>query len=201
MKKTLFILIPLIACVLLKSCALLGIIPSFAGKPKEFTATYTGKSTGLNKLININGFYFHPYSYVDTIWGSNTKYRLETVNSMSVYMFYEDGIFWNQNIRADSMSLDSISKYITPKYKTMLNNTFDWGSYSINKLHTIEIQQIDYSFQLGSIVRKPTFEIISKDSIFEIPSNRIYVFHPLATRVDSTNWLLNKKWFWKKDSY
>lgn len=105
-------------------------------------------------------------------------------------MFYKDGLICRTFANPLELFRDNLDK----SYNT-------WGTYSINK-DTIKCQFVsDDGLMVGVSVYKSIYIIKDKNIIVEFISKDIqkqYSFHPLENRIDSTNWLLKKKWFYKK---
>lgn len=160
-------------------------------KPKSFTHLYDGKYTGIDTMININGYYVNDYT--DCPIGVS-GYKI---------MFYENGIFC-------ATSADDIQNYFLADGKYRPES---WGSYFLVG-DTIKGQTINKG-PIDDIARTTTweFKINSKNTITLLKRERddhlqspsrdlcLFAFYPLESRIDSTNWLLKKKWFWVKGYY
>lgn len=181
MKKT-YIIIAIAG--ILSSCT---IVSKFI-KPKSFTYLYDGKYTGIDTMINIKGYYV------------NDSFDCPIGIVTSKVMFYEDGIFC-------ATTADDIKNYLSSDGKYRVEN---WGSYYLVG-DTIKGQTINKG-PIDDIARTTTweFKINSKNKITILKRERddhlqspsrdlcLFTFHPLENRIDSTNWLLKKKWFYKK---
>lgn len=170
MKKYLIILG---LCIVLFSCGLF--------KPSGFKYKYTGKYTGLDTLIFIDGY----YKSVERQSIYDDKYH-------SALMFYRDGIVC---FSSTTNLLKSFRDGIYPP---------GWGTYRIYG-DTIRSQIIPIeSTQNGAPISKSMYIILSDTTIAEIDREGkkvLHTFYPLEERIDSTNWLLKKKWFWEKEAY
>ncbi|MDH6354069.1 hypothetical protein M2132_000391 [Dysgonomonas sp. PH5-45] len=139
-------------------------------KPIGFKYKYDGKYTGIDTLINIEGYYYDGGSHY--------------------IMFYSDGLASSYSHRMD----------------TITHRSPVWGNYVLSK-DTIKFQKVvDNGLMTDIGVDMVYFIILSPKEIKEIypayKGEREYSFHPLENRIDSTNWLLKKKWFWKdKNAY
>lgn len=148
-------------------------------KPKQFIYPYDGENTGLDSLINIDGYY-SKLGYADKI-----------------LLFYRDGIFISNNFRDTAFASKKIVKVDT------LKNSYEHSWYKglhgryIIKDDSILAQDIVYTFTDGSNAYTNKYKIISKDTIFDTLEKKTYVFHSLPNRIDSANWLFKKKWFYK----
>lgn len=159
-------------------------------KPKSFTYFYDGKYTGIDTMINIKGYYMN--DSFDCPMSVTPK-----------LMFYEDGVF------CETIA-DDIINYLSSDGKYRAES---WGSYFLVG-DTIKGQTINKG-PIDDIARTTTweFKINSKNTITLLKRERddhlqspsrdlcLFTFHPLENRIDSTNWLLKKKWFWKKGYY
>jgi len=172
-------------------------------KPSGFSYKYDGQSTGLDTLININGYYRSEYPMV-------SRFNYEFENDYS-FIFFNNGLVcctW----------MDPIM--IFTNYNNKYNNKPLWGSYRLFN-DTIRIQllgdadpaqkYISTSYYEFIIKNKTTIEFTENNSSkinyndnekwgYELnEKNRVFNFHPLETRIDSTTWLFKKKWFYKKE--
>lgn len=168
---------------MLFTCLFLGVL--VGRTPKNFTYKYDGKYTGIDTLINIDGYYLQE----DDIYG----------HPPSKMMFYRDGLFCTTN--GDPI------KYFQ---KEKLKYAIDWGRYYIVG-DTIKLQVIQDRGLMDKVgCHSIQYLIISKTELVSLmyptgsDPDRIkkermkkYTFQPLESRLDSTNWLLKKKWFRK----
>lgn len=104
MKKYLYIIILVSACF---SCAT---------APKNFTYRYTGEQTGLDKLIDIEGYYVSQH-------GCDTSFY-------SVYMFYPDGLF---TIATTSTISEELIACFMQGGNSRLSRYPTWGIYKIEE--------------------------------------------------------------------
>ncbi|MFR9166178.1 MAG: hypothetical protein ACLVKO_08200 [Dysgonomonas sp.] len=177
MKKILFFVIVVTIC----SCT----IPKRLFNPSGgFTYKYDGQYTGLDTLLNIQGYYIYPTSIVNV---GQSNYNVK---------FFLNGLYCS-SLSNDSINMfDDNSSYIY------------WGRYILSG-DTIKVQVVDDEGLLGGIrTIYVSYQIVSKDLIkrlnsFEKPeSTMIYQFKPTMPDPFLPDcWLLKKKWFWKKGYY
>lgn len=157
-------------------------------KPSDFKYAYDGKYTGIDSLLFVNGYFLS-----EAIHSKDPYDRSETYSTI---MFYRDGLVCSvpfNNIPRILGVLKGEDEY-EPKM---------WGNYKIIK-DTVLVQLIsNWDISFGSGAGFVNFIINSKDKIElwntnDSTSRLVYKFHPLENRIDSTNWLLKKKWFYKK---
>ena len=167
------ILITCIFIITIYSCG------TFYSKPAGFKYKYDGAYTGLDTIINTNGYYMSRESSPSV--NNSRKYNN--------YIFYTDGLVCYLNDNNPHKSF---------KERSVIPGS--WGRYIISK-DTIKCQFIINHGVMGGIaLGKVDFLIINNSLIKEMDdSNPEYVFNRLDTKIDSTNWLLKKKWFYKKD--
>jgi len=179
MKKTTGLLLTVL--LLFSSCSI--IVTWF--KPKGFTYLYDGKYTGIDTLLNIDG-YFYSDSTHNTV------------------LFYRDGTVAISSLPKNKEFFDKENKnkfFYTPR----------WGRYRLYgdtvKTQTIlnfgGMESMRTGFNTYVIKSKNEIEYYSrtqKDStfIYRIP---LY-FHPYSNRLDSAHyWVEKRKWFWDKEAY
>lgn len=179
------ILLFIIGTALLISCSSL--------KPRGFTNTFEDKYTGLDTLINIEGYY-------------SSKKELGDNDFFSIYMFYSNGIFVRTGV---TMIIPEVIESFTGKYPDC--RFIDWGTYRINKdtihaelivtdgwLYRPETVKIDYIILPDPILpkEKTTGYVVKDDSLHYMA---IGEFHPLESKRDYKDcpWL-KKKWFYKR---
>jgi hypothetical protein len=157
--------------------------------PRGFTQKYNAQYTGLDTLINLKGYYSTEYPYGET--------------SPQSFVFFKSGLV----IRG---AHDFKDPYMPIGNR---HSSFAWGTYTIDR-DIVMIQTIsDGGFMEGQYIASYKFKIKSKNTIVLLPKytknddniennkDYIYNFHNLDQDVDSTNWLLKKKWFWTKDAW
>ena len=171
--------------------------------PKNFTYRYTGENTGLDKLIDINGYYISQH-------GCDSAFY-------SMYMFYPDGLF---TIATTSKISDELIDCFEKGGKSNICRYPLWGTYRIEG-NLIKTQAVrtegngcvifrDYRIlpdkkivnvsdyvqpqytNLGYMENYPSFTENSCEKVAE--------FYTLESKRDSTECpLLKKKWF--RDKY
>jgi len=166
--------------------------------PEHFTLKHEDKDTGIGNFINLNGYYFP----VD----SNNEINQDIL----LYSKHERVLFYRNGIVCLPPFYPTMEVYNENYKKTSMAKTI-WGSYSFDEkeklIHTQTI--LDLGAMSSMWVVKETFKIkdsthivlvdrqIDDGKIFEV--NMEYEFVEEPNILDfSTNWLLKKKWFWKK---
>jgi len=160
----------------------------------NFTNLFDGKLTGLDSLINIDGYYH-------TIGMGTFTY--------TYYMFYRDGTFTSDFC---------VMSTNIPEDSHVVGKLPGWGHYIISgetiKTQAIVIHGEIYWFGVTApiLLTERWFKIINKDTLFEIYFNDFKkhenswswsylntkaAFHPLKSKPDSTCWLKEKSWAWK----
>lgn len=181
------ILLFIIGTALLTGCASM--------KPTGFTYTFEDRYTGLDTLINIDGYYITKKQLV----GNNFFF-------MYMYMFYSNGIFFKTNV---SEITPEVIESFTGKYTDY--RFINWGTYRINGdtihaeciftdgwLPRPEAIKIDYIILPDpDSPKENTTGVILKDDSLQYMA--IGKFHPLETKRDYRDcpWL-KRKWFHKK---
>jgi len=145
-------------------------------KPKKFTLLYDGQNTGLDKLIKINGAYYNPKENM-------------------AFLFYSDGIFINSGVLSEEHIQSSFSK--GSGWDNDKGNASIYGRYIVRG-DTIIGQEIDKTFTDKGKVYTYRFIILSENKIKSVRTNQILYFVPIENRMDSTNWMFKKDWFYKK---
>jgi len=170
---------------------------------KYFTNYYTGNYTGLDTLINLQGYYLS--SSCDPFYYTMT-------------MFYNSGlaIHW-------TISEDNVSDFAINLFQGKLRNKYAWlwwGSYVI-KDDTIKLQTDmpgSFLYPSGTFILYSDFKILPDrriqlvseylrgdswhydQKIYSTDCNKPSKFFPLETKADSTKCpLLKKKWFWNNE--
>ncbi len=187
MKKTIVWIFLIILSHALSSC--IAFERSF--RPSGFTYKYDGKYTGLDTLIDIDGYYKSVERQAEPVPNPYSQ----VVRYHSALMFYRDGLVCN-------VTSDNPWK----AFRDRLYPVSTWGTYRVYG-DTVKCQFItDLGAMRGVVVTSRVYHIVSKTEIEEIDGDRnkiMHSFYPLESRIDSTewNWLLNKKWFWDADAY
>lgn len=179
------------------------LILSACGAPQNFTFRYPGQDTGLDKLIDINGYYVSPF-------GCDSSF-------LSVYMFYPDGLFTIATATAVSSELTDCFAYgdsgAVCKYPL-------WGIYRVDG-DTIKTQVLrmegdgcvifrDYKILPdGAIVNISDYvdpDYTSLGYMANYPSFKVNgcetraLFYPLKVKRSKDECpLLKKKWFTKEN--
>lgn len=171
------ILISMLSMMLFSSC----ITKSWA-QPKYFTNHFENKDTGLSQLLDTNGAFLLKYP---------TGFE-------GYIIFFDNGLMCYGGNDKEKKNYSNIS-----------NNKSVWGTYSINKQDSIIDEQIIVDNGIdGFKVNRHFYKIINRKQIQHIgyiSYHNEYIkqdyfgdYVPAPNRIDSTNWLLKKKWFWKK---
>jgi len=177
---------------------ILVLISGCAG-PKNFTYKYQKEITGLEKLIDINGYYISQH-------GCDTSFY-------SIYMFYPDGLF---TIATTSQILPELIDCFKNGEKSAVCKYPLWGTYRIegNLIKTQVLRMEgdgcvifrDYKILLdGNIINvsdyvQPEYTSLgymeNYPSFTANPCEKIALFHPLSSKRNISDCpLLNKKWF------
>ena len=190
-----YILFVIIAGIFLISCSYT--------KPRGFTYRFDNEYTGLDTLINIEGFYLS-HKYCDTAYTAG-------------FMFYPNGLFLTAGIWGNS-----IDKVIITFKDISTERSFTWGTYRIIN-DTIKTQNIFTNGWLYSpSIGESLFLILPDKKITQLslkkiagdvstygaqdfvdcsdnPCVSIGEFHPLESKRDYQDcpWL-EKKWFYSK---
>jgi len=162
---------------------------------KEFKYCFTGEKTGLDTLININGYYApSPDGIIQ--WNGRILTK-DTLNPN--YLFYDNGFVTNM---IDSRYLLENNKVSSMKRRNLFDG--DPGGYVLHG-DTIKMQFIESPairtrgmWEVWfKIIDKNTIERIdTKDSPLHPASERIYIFRPLEVRPNpEDSWIYNKSWF------
>jgi len=191
--KTKIILINIVIIVGFLSCS----------SGKYFINYHTGNYTGLDTLINLQGYYI----------SQNCDRFLSKVT-----MFYSNGLAVNCSIEDDYPS-----DFLINSFKGKLKNIYvgdSWGSYVIEN-DTIKLQtdmQCEWYYPSGTFIEYSNFKILPDRRIQLISNylrgdswhydwkmypdcNKPSAFFPLETKADSTKCpLLKKKWFWNNEA-
>jgi hypothetical protein len=182
MKK---IIVTMSAFLLFHSCATI----QTWFKPKGFTYLYDGKYTGIDSLLNIDGYYY----------SDSTQHGV---------LFYRDGSI------ASFRSLKS-RNFFDKKFYDYNKYLIYYGVYSLGRRDTIKAQTI---INLGGMESMrtgfDTYILKSRNKIeyFSGNDNNIYInhedtfripmyYHPYPNRIDSAHWVKKRKWFWNKKAW
>ena len=170
------------------SCAI--IMESF--KPKGFTYRYKAEYTGIDTLLNIDGYFLND-------------------SSCKAVMFYRDGSAAVMEVvdEGDLLQENKNKYYYYPR----------WGSYRIEG-DTIKAQiiysyggtrSIEAGFYCYIIKSRDSLEYFTrgyytdstafKKKYVEETVNIPLIYHPYPGRMDSINWTKKHRWFWDKEAY
>ncbi|MFT4073170.1 MAG: hypothetical protein QM654_14750 [Dysgonamonadaceae bacterium] len=189
------ILLFMLGTALLISCSTI--------KPRGFTYTFEDTSTGLDTLINIDGYYLSN-QYCDSTY-------------VDAFMFYDNGLF----ITTGTWS-DSINRIVRSFKDIKSERNFIWGTYRIIN-DTIKTQDIYTNGWLyGPFLNESVFVILPNKRVVQLsfmktvgivgkygardfidcsdnPCVSPAKFYPLESKRDyhECPWL-KKKWFYKK---
>lgn len=217
------IIIGLFFCFFINSC---GIINTSSQVKKKFTYCYDGQYTGIDKLINVDGYY--TIGEERDTYGINAVFihKIDTFNTN--FMFWRDGTFLYNFFDYNN----DIPKYL----KNIVDNTkkgkkdnfykyFSWGRYIICG-DTIKAQYIHapnglndfwYGYEIAfKIINKTTLKYLPTESktlnyyatdieINEMKENEKQskylpaTFVPVEVIPSSDCWIKKKKWFWCKN--
>lgn len=171
--KTAFIFL----LIVLSSCTIL-VDKSLQPSNSEFTYKYTEEYTGLDTHIFINGYY-----------------QCDQVKESLVLPYYYSIMFYADDLVC-STSDDAVKVFgdVNSPAKT-------WGTYRLCG-DTIKCQFISKDYvRTKIVVTTSSFLIRGMDKLEKIEGSNVgvtYTFHPFANRSGYENWLLKKKWFYKK---
>jgi len=177
------------------------VIASCAVAPKNFTYFYKDENTGLDKLVDINGYYVSQRGCDSTFF--------------SMYMFYPNGLF-------TVATMSNLQPELTECFEKGGNSTICrypvWGTYRIEG-DLIRTQVVRFDGSGCTIFRdyriQPDGNIVNISDYVEpqhtnlgymenYPSfknndcEKAATFYSLTAKRDSTDCpLLKKKWFWE----
>lgn len=217
MKKN---IIALIVIATLTSCG----VPHYI--KQNFTYCYDGQNTGIDTLINIDGYYkITCLQERDERYTTKGQWVHKIDTLCTNLMFYKDGIFVNEFNDPDRNRKD-IQLYFKKLVKNKKNKKLNARFYGIYKIYrdTIKTQYINYTGLTNTwmayetwykVINKGTIKIIAGRQLFydrENPDKSVMnlkmtnkedsyaaVFIPVEVRPGSDCWLKNKKWFWCKN--
>ena len=157
-------------------------------KPGGFTQRYDGKYTGIDTLLNIDGYFY----------SDSTQYTV---------LFYRDGTIANYSAPQEDKYFDKDTKN---KYVYIPR----WGVYRLYG-DTVKAQTIlNFGGMKSMGTGIDTYVIKSKTEIELYSTNKDYTsrkedivkvplyYHPYSNRLDSTHyWVEKRRWFWDKKAY
>lgn len=191
-------------------------------KKYGFTYCFDNQNTGIEKLINIDGY----YKSHEMIMRNN---RMDT--TFNTKMFYPNGLFVSQfgDVNRDRITYDktkqrwlggNIPIYFEEISKDKKNENREWffggiwGRYIISN-DTIKVQYMQYPHVLSAkYVYESWYKVLNRNSIVWIGGmnilsneqfkqansdreNNPYIFHKvLIIPPYEDAWILKKKWFW-----
>jgi len=178
MKKTTGLLFTVL--LLFSSCSI--IVTWF--KPKGFTYLYDGKYTGIDTLLNIDGYF-----YSDSTQHTALFYRDGTA---AIFFAPENEEFFDKENKNKFIYIPRWGGYRlygdTVKTQTILNfGGMESMGTGFNTYVIKSKNEIEYYFHK------------QKDSTF-IYRTPLY-YHPYSNRLDSAHWVKKRKWFWDKEAY
>jgi hypothetical protein len=189
MKKVVFF-IPL-ALIIFTSCTFIVPYPI----KRDFKYCFDAEKTGLDTLININGYYapdtiIRPSNYIRY----NGVLTLHKDTLSPAYVFYDNGFVFRTT---------AIDDFIENK-KIILRGMVEPGGYVLHG-DTIKFQFVNAPGGQSRELVEIWFKIIDRNTIQRLPvdntllqpsAERIYVFRPLETKVNpKETWIYNKSWF------
>ena len=205
--------------VALNSCASISLKKDFKRIAGKFTYHYTGEDTGINSVLNINGFF---YDSLHVNYDSNTMFFKNGLVVQSI----SDGKRLKKGQDQDiALLLKEIAKNEDLEYLHNFYNV-DWGRYVLCG-DTIKIQMIKRHFGMVSgrhgyvlwykILDRNTLRKIYVDFFYfsDLPESKRdeYTYYPNECTdiipltfkeacVPSTDkaFILKHKWFWKDES-
>lgn len=221
MKKVLFIIAIFIFS---DGCSILWrSTPSFV--KKNFTFLYDGKYTGIDTLIDIQGFYIFPQKIAENNHKNVT---------CSIVIFFNNGISVAGMINfkdIDELYINTLSpimiddEYIIDEHKDLLDFYYilsSWGKYEIeNDIIKVRYVKKGKSLNAGWSLSECWYKVLDMRKIQEIRGitydsehqswNKVdygslqgtplpSIFVPLATFPSSDGWIKNESWFWKNES-
>jgi hypothetical protein len=141
-KKPFFCLCFLII-MLLTSCFQVPYVPN--RYKKNFTYCFQDKNTGIDSLININGYFEIGQTPGGTFGYGSHIFRIDTFHT--VFMFYRDGIFLYNFSDIYNMGIPKYFEQVVEnsekRKKDLFYKSYDWGCYKISG-DTIKTQYINH---------------------------------------------------------
>lgn len=199
-------------------------------KPKSYSYLYNGQYTGIDSLLDINGYYISNQTW-DTISNPDAPSLTQRI-----LLFYENGIVahlivcvFSEDRKYTSdkpypvYALGEVAYYQKSKFEEVsicrgskYYKKIQWGVYHIVG-DTVKTQII-YDNGLSNrpwvidkwylIKSKNELDVIfqkyadSNHPIDNYFGNSLFNFHPYENRIDyKSNPYLTKTWFWEKDAY
>jgi hypothetical protein len=194
-----------------------------------FTYCYDGKNTGIESLLDIDGYYVIAEPFDNS--GDNSKIDTSYFN----IMFYGNGVCVLNFFPLDNKGRFIDNKYMPLFFQTIIKeresktssifyNFFKWGRYIIEG-DTIKAQCI-YRPRAGETtsiwgINEVWYKIINSTTIIEIPSESLtntttsdLMYHmfknkerislsarfvPLTVKPTPDCWLMKEDWFWCKN--
>ncbi len=158
-------------------------------KPQYFTASFENKDTGLSQILDIDGAFLC---------------NVPEEEGTSFYItFFDNGLVALSGSKLPTKEYANLSD--PPKNKKKEG----WGSYSTSD-SIVSVQIIADNGIYGLKTNRYFYKVIDRKHIRRIgyisyhnkyfEQNYIGDYVPVPNRMDSTNWLLKKKWFWKESA-
>ena len=206
-------MIQIILLIMFSSCEVQKDVPKYISE--KFTYCYDGKNTGIDSLLNIDGYYViaqpfsnFGYSSRDTSYFNMMLYR----NGVCVLNFFPlDNKGRVINNKLMPLFFKTIIEERESKEATFFYNTRSWGRYIVER-DTIKAQCI-YRPRAGETtniwgINEVWYRIINRTTIIEIPSESltntttslksIYLparFVPVKEKPTPDCWLMTEDWF------
>jgi hypothetical protein len=181
-----------------------------------FTYCYDGKDTGIDSLLNTDGYYVIAEPF------NNSGYNSQIDTLYFNLMFYDNGVCVLNFFPLDNKGRFIDNKYIPLFFQTIIEeresktssifyNSFKWGRYIIEG-DTIKVQCI-YRPRAGETttiwgINEVWYKIINRTTIIEIPAETlantttslksIYLparFVPVKEKPIPDCWLMKEDWF------
>jgi hypothetical protein len=189
----------------------------------DLTLCYYGKNTGIESLININGYYHYSKTYVEKRRNTTAgEWRWEKDSTTYDLIFFSDGslivCFGDPDRDRNNIPLyfqELVEKEKLNNKRYSLNATFN-GKYQIFG-DTIKAQYINrpgltntwYGFEtMYKIIDRNKLKIIYKKHLTRDKNDRIDIlsltkydyirFCPVSVIPNAKVWLTNRRWFWCK---
>lgn len=185
-------LLLILLILILQSCIAL-VDHYLSPSSSKFTIKYDEKYTGLDTLINLHGYYKCSESDSLSLITYNKVIKQEPIDSL---VSIHNNIMFYKNNLVCTTSADPIKVFSD----NLFSQAISWGTYKIVE-DTIKCQFVNKDYVLVRISVDEAFYLInSQKELTKIKGLNVgmtYSFHSLESRIDSTNWLLKKKWFYK----
>jgi len=165
----------LLLIVLMTSCLSVPFVPN--KHKKKFSNCYNDKNTGIDSLINING-YFQMGETPGSVFGYGKNiYKVDTffIN----FMFFKDGMFLYNIADIDNCGIpqyfEQVNKNTLRGKNNLFYNAFDWGYYILCG-DTIKTQYINHP-SIGAptwILFEEWFIVIDRNTLKSIFRQKLF---------------------------